>query len=895
VAEASSEKVLYLVDGTSNIFRAFFAIRGLSDPSGRPTNATFGFTQMLRKLLQEKQPAFIAVTFDRPEPTHRHLAFPSYKANRQSPPEDLVRQIPDIKEVCRVLGVPQVELAGFEADDLMGTLARKAVAEGFRVILVSSDKDLLQLVNESVQVLHPSRGELLDRDGVKRSFGVYPEQVVDVLALMGDSSDNVPGVPGIGEKGARELVTTYGSLEECLSHAAEISRKTYRENLLKHGDQARLSRELVTIHGDAPVEWQAEVFRRGEMQTDRARKHFSDLGFNRIVEEINAATESGAAGAPGLMDVVMPVKQLRGRNEWRSFREALQARPRVAVIPWFSHSEPMRARLQGLAMGLSSEEVHFADFQTVAESTPDVLGEAELRQEIESVLEDDSIAKLSGDFKSLEVYLRRHGKTLRGADLDSSLVAYLLDPERRDYSLEKLEVAFTGRSSAAGGGESPSPVGGGEMKACLDCRRLLELEAPLRDRLRGNGLERLYRELELPLTSILAKMEFTGVRINSQFLQELSSQWTRELRDLEVKIYALAGAEFNIQSPKQLGQVLFQRLGLAPGRKTEKDKSFSTGVDVLESLASSHPLPAAILEYRSLAKLLSTYVESLPGLVNPETGRVHASFNQAAAATGRLSSSDPNLQNIPIRTERSRQIRKAFIAQEGWRILTADYSQIELRVLAHLAQDGEMIRAFRNGEDIHQRTAAQVFGVAPDLVTQAMRHQAKAINFGILYGMGAFRLSRELGVPLASAKQYIEEYLQRFPGVRRYRDQVIESAERTGQVSTLFGRIRMVPEIRSRNMNQRNLGIRVAVNTTVQGSAADLIKAAMVLLDTRLREEALRSRLLIQVHDELVLESPEDEVERASKVVRESMEGCYPLDVPLVAEVRSGASWLETK
>jgi DNA polymerase-1 len=888
VAEESGERVLYLVDGTSNIFRAFYAIRGLSDPSGRPTNATFGFTQMLRKLLQDKQPAFIAVAFDRPEPTHRHLAFPSYKANRQKPPEDLVGQIPDIKEVCSVLGVPQVEMAGFEADDLMGTLTRKAVQDGFRVILVSSDKDLLQLVSDSVQVLHPSRGELLDREGVKRSFGVYPEQVVDVLALMGDSSDNVPGVPGIGEKGARDLVVTYGSLEECLRHASEISRKAYRENLLKHGELALKSRELVTIHGDAPLEWQADQFRRREVQGDRARQLFSDLGFSRIVEELSDASQEGAADAP---ESTLSAKHLRERKDWEEFRESLLAQKKVALVPWFSTPEPMRALLLGLAMGGSADAIHFASFQMAPENPSGELGEAELCQEIESLLQDPSLAKISDDLKSIEVYLLRRGKNLQGGDLDSTLVAYLLDPERRDYSLERLEATLLGRNSTAG---SP-PAVGGELEACVGCRRLLELETPLRDRLREQGLERLYRELELPLTSILAKMEFTGVRIDSPFLKELAKQWTLELKDLEVRIYALAGEEFNIQSPRQLGQILFERLGLSPGRKTEKEKAFSTGMDVLESLASTHPLPAAVLEYRSLSKLLSTYVESLPNLVNPETGRVHASFNQTVAATGRLSSSDPNLQNIPIRTEKGRQIRRAFIAQDGWRILTADYSQIELRILAHLAREEEMIRSFRNGEDIHQRTAAQIFDVAADLVTPAMRHQAKTINFGILYGMGPFRLSRELGVPLASAKLYIEEYFKRFPRVRLYRDQVIESAERQGQVSTLLGRIRMVPEIRSRNMNQRNQGIRVAFNTTVQGSAADLIKMAMVQLDASLKRESLGTRLLIQVHDELVLESPAAEVDRASILVRESMEGCYPLDVPLVAQVRTGASWLETK
>ena len=887
MAEETPGKTLYLIDGTSNIYRAYYAIRGLSNSSGRPTNATYGFTQMLRKLLQDEDPEYLAVAFDRAEPTHRHASFPSYKAHRQAPPEDLIQQIPDIKEVCRALGVPIVEVPGFEADDLMGTLAVKSSAAGFRVVLVTSDKDLLQLVGENVVVLHPSRGEKLDREGVKRSFGVYPEQVVDVLALMGDSSDNIPGVPGIGEKGARDLISTYGSLEETLKRRSEIARKTYRESLEKHEREARQSRELVTLHPDAPLDWSPADYRRRSPSRPEALQLFRDLGFVKLVEELEEAPEASGVTPSAVLPVSDP-HPIRSRAELGDLVQILSARGRAALYPVFSSSDPMRATLLGLGVAAEPGVEFFMAWGGGGEAE---LAERECWEGLRGFLENAASAKLSDNLKGLDVYLRRQGILLRGGTFDSTLVAYVLNPEGRDYTLDRLRGSILGEGSM---GPDLSEAGMAR-KAARNCRTLLALEGPLLEQLQGRSLEKLYRDIELPLTRVLAGMEFTGVRIDSEFLRELGRKWSGELQEMEARVYGLAGESFNIQSPRQLGHVLFEKLGLTPGRKTEKVKTYSTGVDVLESLAPTHPLPAAVLEYRSLAKLLSTYIEALPGLVNPATGRVHASFHQTTAATGRLSSSDPNLQNIPIRTRRGREIRRAFIARDGWQILTADYSQIELRVLAHLAKEEEMIRAFRSGEDIHRRTAAEVFGVAPELVTPSMRYQAKAINFGILYGMGPFRLSRELGIPQAAAKRIIEEYFLRFEGVKRYVETVIRSAEESGFVSTLFGRIRPVPEIRSRNTNLRNQGIRVAVNTTVQGTAADLIKIAMLELDRRLEEEGLASRLLIQVHDELVLEAPEQERSQVSAMVRECMQGCYPLEVPLVAEVRSGASWLETK
>ncbi len=899
---------LYLLDGTSNIFRAFYAIRKLTSPARRPTNATFGFTQMILKLLQDERPEYLAVVFDRPEPTHRHRVFPQYKANRLVPPEDLVVQIPDIKKACEVLGLPMVELAGYEADDLMGTLARKASEDGYQVILVSSDKDLLQLVDDRVRVLHPGRGELLDAEGVRRSFGVPPDQVVEVLSLLGDSSDNVPGVPGIGEKCARELIGRYGSLEGCLEHAGEITRKTYRESLLQNQEQARMSRDLVRIHLDAPVAWDPESFRRRGPRREEARRFFGELGFSRILDELASgeSSEAPAASAPHSEPEAAPeVTEVREARDLQEALGALSGAERLALVPRWSAGEPMRAELRAFTLSARPEESFHLVLRSDGAGSAEHLSEAAVLAALGPRLADGQVRKIAEDAKFLLVYLLRRGVPLAGEFLDTGLAAYLLDSERRDYSLAALSGAYLTHSTPPGprpsgeGAGSPGlfrlPTAEEARESGRSAHRLLELDGVLLKSLEEAGLLALYREVEAPLLSVLAEMEWTGVRVDVGLLEEIGREWTRDLRVIEERIHDLAGGPFNIQSPQQLREVLFNKLGLTPGRKTDKEKQFSTGMDVLEDLAGSHPLPASILEYRSLSKLLSTYVEALPRLVNPETGRVHASFNQTAAATGRLSSSNPNLQNIPVKTERGRQIRRAFVARDGWRILTADYSQIELRVLAHLSGDPEMVRAFRVGEDIHARTAAQVFGAAPELVTPELRRQAKVINFGILYGMGAFRLAKELGVPTGAAQRFIDDYFGRFAGVKSYMDGVVEQAEAEGKVRTLFGRIRPVPEIQSRNAVQKRQGIRIAVNTTVQGTAADLIKIAMIRLSRSLKERGLESRLLIQVHDELLLETPEGELAEVSGLVKEAMESVHPLDVPLVAEVRSGPNWLETR
>jgi DNA polymerase-1 len=886
-------KTLYLVDGTSQLFRAFYAIRGLTGPAGTPTNAVYGFTQMLRKLLEERTPEFLAVAFDRPEPTHRHRLFPSYKANRMAPPEDLVLQIPPVKQSCDVLGAPRVEQPGFEADDLIGTLARKAAEDRFEVVIVASDKDLFQLVGGPVRILHPVRWEWIDREVVIRTLGVAPEQVPDLLGLMGDSSDNIPGVPGIGEKGARDLIARFGSIEGCLEQISRIERRTYRENLDANRDKALLSRELARIRLDAPVEWAPDAYRRRPSDLEQARRFFADLGFARMLAEV----EDAAPAAAPQPESVPPADLVEEASAVRRAIRELSETDRLAVVPRLSGPEPMRARLEWLGLGTPGTRVlipirgpEWADAGVEEDEALAALG---------SIVSTPGIRLLGEDLKPLCVYLLRRGLRLGAPLFDAGVAAYLLDPEGRRYDLGALESVYLGQSPPAAAGESgpevPPEARRIEVRteSSRRCRILLELEGILRESLRRRGLERLYRDLEEPLLLVLARMEWNGIRVDVPYLKELAADWQRDLERIQQQVHEMAGEEFNLNSPKQLRDLLFGKLGLKPGRKTEKERSYSTGMDVLEELAPTHPLPGALLEYRSLAKLLSTYVEALPRLVNPETGRVHTSFSQTAAATGRLTSSSPNLQNIPIRTDRGRRIRRAFVVEPGRRLVVADYSQIELRVLAHLSGDEAMREAFRGGDDIHAATAARVFSVAKDLVTEEMRRQAKTINFGILYGMGPFRLGRQLGISTAAARRFIDSYFDRFAGVRSYVEEVAVRAERDGEVSTLLGRIRPVPEIRSRNAALRRQGVRVAVNTTIQGSAADLIKLAMVRLHADLQEAGMGTRLVLQVHDELLLECPEAEVPEASRRVREAMEGALSLEVPLVADVRSGPNWLE--
>ncbi|MEE9219036.1 MAG: DNA polymerase I [Acidobacteriota bacterium] len=889
----SEARRLYLVDGTANIFRAYYALQGLSTRSGLPTNATYGFTTMLRKLLQDERPDYLGVAFDLAAPTFRHKEYGEYKAHRPPPPDDLVVQIPYVKRVCEVLRVPVLEREGYEADDLIGTLARQASERGFEVVIVTIDKDMLQLVDERVNVLNPHKGIRFDPLTVEKVFGVRPDQVVDVLSLWGDASDNVPGVPGIGEKGAKEIIRRFGTLEAALASADQVERKSYRAGLKNHSGEARLSQRLVTIDRQAPVELDLEAMRAGEPDHAAAVELFKELEFSSLVEAVS----------PSARSVPADYKVVRDTEELDRILVAIRDAGRVSFDLETDSVDPMRARIVGIALATRPRS---ACYVPVGHRSADAGAQLSLEEalgRLRGVLEDPQIAKIGQNVKYEIVCLGRHGLRPRGIAFDTMVASYLVNPSRRTHNLDDLALEYLNYKTipyeeVAGRGAKQVTLDQVGVErvctyACEDADVALQLMEVLDRRLHEAALEELFETLEMPLIEVLADMEATGVRIDVDFLAAMSKQLQAEAGKLEREILDTAGEQINLNSPKQLGVLLFEKMKIKPLRRTQKSKAYSTDQEVLEELSRRHPIAQKILEYRTLTKLRSTYVDALPALVNPDTGRVHTSFNQTVTATGRLSSSDPNLQNIPIRTEVGRRIRRAFIPAEGCVMMVADYSQIELRVLAHMADDPEMVSAFQRGEDIHVRTAAEIFGVADSLVSADMRRAAKAINFGILYGMGPQRLARDQGIPLSQAQGFIRQYFERFPCVKEYIDDTIARVEREYRVTTLLNRVRYFPELRNAHRGLRQQILRQAVNTTIQGTAADLIKRAMLRLHHRLRQEGLRSRMILQVHDELVLEVPEGEVERVGPMVRTAMEGAYPMRAPLKADLKTGRNWME--
>jgi DNA polymerase-1 len=889
-----ADRTIYLIDGTNNLYRAFHAIRELTNSQGLPTNAIYGFTGMLRKLMKDFDPRYMAVVFDTPEPTFRHQAFPDYKAHRPETPESLIAQIPWVKRVLEVLRVPTLECPGWEADDLIGTLAERAARQGMQAVIVATDKDLLQLVGEGVSYFNPVKEQLLDAAAVEKLFGVRPEQVADVLALWGDATDNIPGVPGIGDKGAKDLIRRFGDLDTLLREAESVENRRYREPLQQHADSARLSRDLATIRRDAPVTFDPESFRVRPPDLEAARRLFSELEFTAFLRDLPAPAVTHEVRR----EVILEAGALRAAVDRLVRRES------VVLVLERDRPETARAGLVGVTLA-GGDDIFYVPVGHRALGAPAQLEAHHVTTALAPLLAAGGPRLLGHDIKGDLVLLGRLGVPSPRFAFDTMLASYLLNPGRRAHTLEVVAQEVAGLSvpawaSLLGEGARAGSPAEAEIErvadlACARAAAIARIEPELRRGLAADGLEALLDELELPLSAVLAGMERAGVGIDLQFLARLSAEWEKELARLTAAIHSLAGREFNINSPRQLGEILFDTLKLRPGRKTRKTGSYSTDVEVLEELAGIHELPKRLLEYRTLQKLKGTYVDALPALADQATGRVHTTFNQAVAATGRLSSSDPNLQNIPIRTPQGREIRRAFVPAPGQILLSADYSQIELRVLAHLSGDPAMLEAFRAGADIHQRTAAALFGVMPALVTGEMRRRAKAVNFGIVYGMGPQRLAREQEIPLKEAEAFIREYFERFPRVKAYIDATIARAESEGRVRTLFGRVRYFPEIGGADRNARQQAIRAAVNTTIQGTAADLIKKAMVGLADRLIREGLGARLILQVHDELVLEATETEVPAASRAVRESMEGAHPLDVPLVAEVRTGPNWLDLR
>ena len=903
---SSDPNRIFLIDTMSFIFRAYHAMarqRSMSTKSGLPTAAIYVFVNMLRKLREDFSPAYLAAVFDVAAKTFRdtqaeaittvrkfdiktqtftEVEYQGYKANRAAMPEDLAQQIPYIRRALEAYRIPILELAGFEADDVIGTLARKAAAAAHPVYVVSSDKDMMQLVNDDVQILNPPKDNLIcDAAKVEEILGVPPERVVDVMALRGDSIDNIPGAPGIGDKGSVEIIQRFGTVEQALDRANEVEKKTYRESLQNNRDTILFSKSMATIDTNVPVEFDVEAMRAGDPDLDLLRQLFTELEFTSLLKELLPevqVTESHYSEAQAAADMesvlnllstegvlAIAVEQLESVLE--SDEEIVEEESQSPTLPLTDarSSEPEAAARRVAISGAAGLAV------TVK------LDSSGAAAQLRSVLASAATPKSIHDYKAAIHALDSLGIHLHGVEHDPMLYSYLLDPTYSshrvaDVALRRFNLKLSGDLAEA------ADITG-------------RLTTALREEVRQAGLTKLYQEMDLPLVPVLARMEQAGVKIDTAALAKMSTELDREIKTKARDICEVAGSEFNIASPRQLGDVLFNKLNLPKPFKYGKGRAISTAVDVLEGLAEEHPIARMVLDYRQLTKLKSTYVDTLPALINPSTGRLHTTFGQTGTATGRLSSANPNLQNIPIRTELGRGIRAAFIAEPGHVLLTADYSQIELRLLAHFSCDPLLVEAYRRGDDVHTLTASQVFGVPPLMVSPEHRRQAKVVNFGIVYGLSPFGLSQNLGIEPAEAKQFIANYFEQYKGVRAFIDKTLEQARRDLKVRTLFGRVRPIPDINSKNANQRGFAERTAVNTPLQGTAADLIKVAMIRIDAALQERQLKSRMTLQVHDELVFEVPEREVETMQSLVREHMEKAHALAIPLLVEMEVGPNW----
>jgi DNA polymerase I len=892
----SDAPTLFLIDGSNQMYRAYHAIRGLTGPDGRSTNAVYGFVTMLRKLLTDHQPAYIAAAFDLPGATFRSEMSADYKANRAAMPADLAEQIAWVHEACEALGVPVLTAAGFEADDVIGTYVRRAAERGFQVAIVTGDKDFFQLVGDGVRVYNPrDEGAWFDEPAVREKFGVTPPQVVDVLALMGDTSDNIAGVPGIGEKGARDLIAQFGSLDTLLNRAGEVAQKKYREGLQAHAAQARQSRELVTIRTDLDLPFETEMFRYRGAAADRCYALFSQLGFRTLVTEF----------APTAASTAKDYAAVTTLEELDELRRTLEQSGRFALRVVADGESCVRASIVGLAVATGPRHARYVPLAHEGFAGGSSLDRQRALDTLRPVLQNPAVGKVGHDLKADLIVLARYGVSLEGLQFDTMLASYLIEATRSNQDLEPTVLEQLGykalrQEEVCGKGAKALPFAHVPVEGLLDfaCERAdlaLQLAGHLEPMLVAQDLSTLYTQIELPLVPILAAIERAGVRVDAAALRAQASLVDRELSSRSVAIFEFAGEEFNINSPKQLAEILFDKLKLPVLKRTGTTRTPSTAVEVLEELALGHDLPRLILEWRALAKLKGTYIDALPQLINPDTGRVHTSFNQAVAATGRLSSSEPNLQNIPIRTDIGREIRRAFIADPGHLLISADYSQIELRVLAHLSADETLIAAFARGEDIHDRTALQIFGAHSGLHPHELRRRAKIVNYALLYGKTAFTLAKDIGVTQQAAQEFIDAYFAGFPSVRGFIERTLADARATGVVKTMFGRRRPVPELGSKNGQIRAAAERVAVNLPIQGTAADILKRAMIDVHAALAARHPQARMILTVHDELLFEAPASEASDAAALVQDTMAHAVSLKVPLDVDVGIGENWKDAK
>jgi DNA polymerase-1 len=887
-----SADVLYLIDLSSYVFRAYHAIAPLSNTKGEPTHATYGTVSMLQKLVGERKPAHLAVAMDSKGPTFRHELYSGYKATRSARPPDLALQMERSREIVEAYRIPIFQRDGVEADDLIATAVRLGLDAGLFVVIVGADKDLMQLISDRVAMWDTMRDKTYGPPEVQEKFGVPPALMRDLLALMGDSSDNIPGVPSVGPKTASELLLKYGTIDGIYAHVGEIAKKRLREVLESNEQNARLSQKLISLRDDEPIDFKLDELRYGGADFEKLRDLYTELGFQRMIASIpvDAVPAPAKSKEPALCRAITTLEDLRVLAE-----RAKQA-ARIAVSIETTSPEPMRASLLGVSLATCAGEGCYIPIGHRYIGAPKQLTLDDVREVCGSLFRNAAIAKVGHDLKYIEVALGRQDMTLVGPTFDVMIASYLLDPEASHElaaiakrELDETLTTFdqvTARSRGPRLGFDEIEVEVATLHAASNVEAVWRLEERLRPLVSRHGVSRVMDEIESPLSPVLATMEKIGVFVDLGELDRLRKNVDADIERLEKRARELSGRDFNVSSPRQLEVVLFDELGLKPIKRTKTGRS--TDADVLEQLAEYHPLPGVLLEHRQLSKLKGTYIDALPSLVNPATGRIHTEWSQAVAATGRISSNNPNLQNIPIRSDLGRAIRRAFAAPPGMRIVSADYSQIELRVLAHLSQDAVLIDAFRTGQDVHMRTAMEVFGVPSDGVTDEMRRRAKTINFGVIYGMGEVALAKRLDISRQEASAFIEAYFKRYHRVHAFMQETLDTARRGEAVRTLFGRQRLLPNIRSSNAMLRAAAERVAGNTPIQGTAADLLKLAMI----RLREPAVPgARMILTVHDELVFEVPEAAVEKAMDTVKRAMETVYPLDVPLEVDIGSGVNW----
>ncbi len=892
------EELMVIIDGNSLINRAFYALPPLTTRDGKPTNAIYGFLTMLLRVMEDYNPDYIGVAFDKKAPTFRHKEFTEYKAGRKKTPQDLSDQMEPLKEVLDAFNIYRIELEGFEADDLIGTVAKHCDDRDIECLIITGDRDALQLTTNHTKVLFTKRGisqlEIYDDKKVMEEYEVTPKQYIDLKGLMGDKSDNIPGIPGVGIKTAIKLLKQFGSVENLIQNTGEITGAKLKERVELNREQAMLSKRLATIVTNVPVNIDLDEIKRQDVNYEKLIELFKQYEFNSLIPRIKKSIEEIEGSNENETSAELNIVEITNIKDFKTMGSQAKENGSITFKTITEEKNIVKDKIVYMAITITGDTQYHLDFEKFEE-------EQELMSILREILEDNNIKKIGHDLKKEIVHFYPYNINISNLHFDTMIGEYLIDSAKSNYSLKDLALEYFGKEivgeeELTGKGKSQISLWEApdeELKnlICTYVTVTNKIYYPIKERLKELDLEELYYEVELPLVEVLASMEYLGIKVDRNILLDLEVEFKEKIDQLTEEIHTLSGVDFNINSPKQLGEVLFEKLGLPPIKKTKT--GYSTNADVLEKLQDKHDIIPKISDYRQITKLKSTYVDGLLNIINPLTNRIHSSFNQTVTATGRISSTEPNLQNIPIRLEMGRRLRKVFISDEGHTFIDADYSQIELRVLAHIANDENLIDTFIKDQDIHRRTASEIFGVSMDDVTPTMRNDAKAVNFGIVYGISDFGLSQNLNIPVNKAKEYIENYLNKYPSIKQYMKDIVEEGKEKGYVLTLLHRRRYLPELKSSNFNVRSFGERIAMNTPIQGSAADIIKVAMVKIYKKLKEGNFKARLILQVHDELIIECPREEMETVTKILKESMENAIKISVPLKVDLSYANNWYD--